>query len=57
MTSACDLKMLPFGERNVKIKATLAAMSVDGAVMDRIVAHFSALPMVRKASWSSSATG
>ena len=51
-----DLEVLPFGERNVKIQATLAATSVDGAVMDIIVAHLSALPMVRQAYWSASTT-
>lgn len=51
-----DLKVLPFGERNVKIQATLTATAVDGAVMDIIVAHLSALPMVRQAYWSASTT-
>ncbi|MEO8013648.1 MAG: MgtC/SapB family protein [Polaromonas sp.] len=51
-----DLEVLPFGERNVKIQATLAATSVDGAIMDTIVAHLSALPMVRQAYWSASTT-
>ena len=51
-----DLKVLPFGERNVKIQATLTATSVDGAIMDRIVDHLSALPMVRQAYWSTSTT-
>ena len=51
-----DLEVLPFGERNVKIQATLAATSVDGVVMDSIVEHLSALSMVRQAYWSSSTT-
>ena len=50
------LKVQPFGERNVKIEAILSASSVDGAVMDIIVAHLSALPMVRQAYWSASTT-
>ncbi|MEO7401742.1 MAG: MgtC/SapB family protein [Polaromonas sp.] len=50
------LEVQPFGDRNVKIQATLAATSVDGAIMDRIVAHLSALPMVRQAYWSASTT-
>lgn len=51
-----DLEVLPFGERNVKIQATLAATSVDGVVMDSIVDHLSTLSMVRQAYWSSSTT-
>ena len=51
-----DLEVLPFGERNVKIQATLAATSVDGVVMDSIVDHLLALSMVRQAYWSSSTT-
>ena len=50
------LKVQPFGERNVKIEATLSASSVDGAIMDIILAHLSALPMVRQAYWSASTT-
>ncbi|SFC62021.1 putative Mg2+ transporter-C (MgtC) family protein [Polaromonas sp. OV174] len=51
-----DLEVHPFGGENVKIEATLAATSVNGAVMDLIVEHLAALPMVRQAYWSASTT-
>jgi hypothetical protein len=45
-----------FGEEGVKIQATLVAIAVDGAVMDRLVKQLGDLRMVSQAYWSASTT-
>ncbi|MES2364147.1 MAG: MgtC/SapB family protein [Pseudomonadota bacterium] len=51
-----DLEVFAFGDDDVKIQATLAATSVDGAVMDQMVKRLSDLPVVSQAYWSASTT-
>ncbi|AYQ29590.1 MULTISPECIES: MgtC/SapB family protein [unclassified Polaromonas] len=51
-----DLEVYAFGEEGVKIQATLVAIAVDGAAMDRLVAQLGDLPMVSQAYWSASTT-
>lgn len=51
-----DLEVHAFGDDEVKIQATLAATSVDGAQMDRMVVQLAALPMITQVYWSASTT-
>jgi putative Mg2+ transporter-C (MgtC) family protein len=51
-----DLEVYAFGEEGVKIQATLVAIAVDGAAMDRLVRQLGDLPMVSQAYWSASTT-
>ena len=51
-----DLAIHAFGEKEVKIEATLAATSVDGEELDQIVKNLTSLPLFNQAFWSASTT-
>jgi len=49
-----DLEVRAFGEQDVEIEAVLAATSVDGDVLDTIVARLGGTSVVSQAFWSAS---
>ncbi|QET04882.1 MULTISPECIES: MgtC/SapB family protein [Cupriavidus] len=53
---ASDLEVEAFGEQDVQIEARLAATSVDGDTLDRIVAELAASSAVTQAFWNASTT-
>jgi len=53
---AMHLDVHAFGDQDVEVEATLAATSVDAAVLDALVIRLQRQPEVRQAFWSASAT-
>lgn len=51
-----DLAVHAFGDEDVEIEATLAATSVDGDELDRLVRRLAEQPVIRQAFWSPSTT-
>ncbi len=51
-----DLEVRAFGEQDVEIEAALVSTSVDGDVLDRIVARLGGTNVVSQAFWSASTT-